>query len=197
MVLPSERTLRDYTHYFRSELGFSANLNKHIYEQSGIQSLPDSKKYVCLVIDEMKEDLVYDKKSGKIVGFTSVGELNDAFTQMEMCSEQETAHHPPVSDHILVLMVRGIFFKMNFPYAHFATKAFTADMLFPLMWQAVQQLELMGFKVICITGDGASPNRKFFRMNATGCETTYKTYNPYSEPRENRPIYLFPMCPTL
>ncbi len=75
----------------------------------------------------------------------------------------------------MVLLVRGLFFKLNFPYAHFPTrKGIVADMLFPI---AIRQLEAIGFKVISVTADGASPNRKSFRMNGNGSGLTYKTHN--------------------
>lgn len=45
------------------------------------------------------------------------------------------------------------------------TKGVTADILYPIVWEAVCLLEASGVKVICITADGASPNREFFRMH--------------------------------
>lgn len=47
----------------------------------------------------------------------------------------------------------------------------------------MRNLEESGFKVIVITGDGASPKRNFFKMHTTSNqeEVTYKTKNPYSE----------------
>ena len=78
---------------------------------------------------------------------------------------------------------------MAFPYAHFGTNNTSADMLFPIMWEAVCQIEL---KVICITGDGASLNRKFFRMHrsaGSGTGIVYKTHNLYANPVENRYLY--------
>ncbi len=90
--------------------------------------------------------------------------------------------HPPLAKHLLVLMVRGIFFKLDFPYAHFATQSATADLLHPIIWEAVRQVESIGLKVICITADGASSNRRFFRMHRNGGSTpTYRAKNPYSE----------------
>ena len=44
--------------------------------------------------------------------------------------------------------LRGIFFKLEYPYAHFATKGVNIDVLFPLVWEAICQLENFGFKVI-------------------------------------------------
>ena len=87
-------------------------------------------------------------------------------------------------------MVRGVFFKLDFPFAHFATVGITADLLFPIVWEGVRQLESIGLKVICITADGASPNRKFFRMHherKDSTSPTYKTHNPYA--KEERSVY--------
>lgn len=38
-------------------------------------------------------------------------------------------------------------------------------MLFPIVWSVVRALEGFGFKVICLTCDGASANRSFFNMH--------------------------------
>ena len=69
-------------------------------------------------------------------------------------------------------MVRGIFIKLNFPYAQYPTCicGITADYmyLFPIAWEVVRNLECAGFKVISMTGDKASPNRIFFRMHRLG-----------------------------
>ncbi len=199
VTLPSERTLRDFTHYYKSDVGFSSDLNRQIVEQSGIKSLPESRRYVCLILDEMKlkEDLVYDKKTGKIIGFTSLGDVNDLFNNLEKeCLDENHSKHPPVADHILVFMVRGIFFKFNFPYAHFPTRGIVGDTIYVLVWKAITQLELLGFKVLCVTADGASPNRNFFKMNGYGMGV-YKTKNSCADPEENRPLYFMSDVPHL
>ena len=49
--------------------------------------------------------------------------------------------------------------------AHFATLSLTGEQLFPVVWEGVRIVESMGLKVICITADGGSPNRKFFKMH--------------------------------
>ena len=43
-------------------------------------------------------------------------------------------------------MVRGIFFKLNFPYAHFGSKNAAGDLLFPIVWEAINHLEAIGLK---------------------------------------------------
>ncbi len=195
--LPSERTLRDYTHYFSSWPGYQVDLNLQLQKEANIESLPESHRYVALLLDEMKikEDLIYDKYSGHIIGFTHLGDVNDILRQLEAaCSDD--SRHPPVSKHILVLMVRGIFFKLEFPYAHFATRSVTADILFPIVWDGIRQLECIGLKVICVTADGASCNRKFFRMHRSK-DGFYKTHNPFADPKEKRMLYFISDPPHL
>ena len=87
--------------------------------------------------------------------------------------------------------------KLEFPYAHFATESLSGDLLFPIVWEAVRQLECMGFKVIAITADCASLNRKFFRMHAsdTTSGVVYKTKNPYAS--DDRDIYFISDPPHL
>lgn len=64
--LPSQRTLRDYTHYVSARAGFSREVDLQLRELAEIESCPEYEKHVILIMDEMhvKEDLVYDKHTG-------------------------------------------------------------------------------------------------------------------------------------
>ena len=53
--LPSERTLRDYTHYIKSEAGFSAELDQLLADEFRVDTLPDWKQYVVLIIIRQDE----------------------------------------------------------------------------------------------------------------------------------------------
>ncbi len=61
--LPSERTLRDYTHHFTSTAGFQTEVFQQLQKEVESRSLSESRTYVGIVIDEMKikEGLVYNK----------------------------------------------------------------------------------------------------------------------------------------
>lgn len=75
---------------------------------------------VTVAFDEMKvhEDLVFEK-SGKVVGFVDTGEINNKLRSLEQsCKGVE---HDEIATHVLTLMVRGIFMKLQFPYAQFPT----------------------------------------------------------------------------
>ena len=190
--LPSERTLRDYTHTFKSTTGFQAEVDDMLRTEVGNENW---KKYIVLLIDEMKvkESLVYDKYCCQVVGFV---ENNSISHQMSMLENQLSNNLPPVATHLLTIMVRGLYTSCKFPYAHFPTDSLTGDQIFPIVWEAVERLERMGFKVVAITADGASPNRKFFRMHSSGSnDLCYKTPNPYSS--EERDIYFFSDVPHL
>lgn len=65
--LPSQRTLRDYTHFTQATTGFSAAVDKQLMDEAMVESCPDHEKSVVILMDEMhiKEGLVYNKHTGK------------------------------------------------------------------------------------------------------------------------------------
>ena len=66
---------------------------------------------------------------------------------------------------ILVFLVKSVVNSLSYSLATFATTGITSYQIFPLFWKAVNILENINLKVIAATADGASPNRKFFRMH--------------------------------
>ena len=197
VTLPSERTLRDYTNHIKIVTGYQQEVIEMMRCETKCKELPESKRYVCLLIDEMKikKDIVYDKFSGDIIGFCNLGNINDELLKFEQQVDSDS-HYPPVAKHILAVMVRGTFLKCDFPLAHFATDAISADLLYPIVWEGVRLVESCGLKVIALTADGASPNRKFFKMHGTAKNgVVYKTKNLYSS--EDRDIFFFSDAPHL
>ena len=190
MKLPSERTLRDYTHYIKARSGFQGDVDQELVKEAKLNELPDRKKHIVLLLDEMKvkENLVYDKHETNVIGFVDIADVNNEIAELENeCSSSNFGPLKAVATHMLVLMVRGIFIKLEFPYAHFPSKDLTGEHLFSILWEAIERLEKLGFKVMVITADGASCNRKFFRMHGDGSEVCYKTKNPYTS--EDRSIF--------
>ena len=150
-------------------------------------------KFVTILFDEIKvkESIVYDKHSSHVLGFVKLDDLNDELLQLEDSEEG----HKPIATHVLALMVRGIFTDLKFPFAHFPTKDICGNQLFSLIWEAIERIERLGLKVVALTGDGCSPNRKFFHMHATSKELCYKTENIYAP--EKRFVYFFSDVPHL
>ena len=98
-------------------------------------NLPSFRCYVALLLDEMKvkERLVCNKHTGE---FTHLGDINDELLEIQRSGEELT-----VTKHVLVWMVWEIMFKPEFPLVHFVTKDVSGDILFPIVWEAVQQLK--------------------------------------------------------
>ena len=74
VVLPSQRTLRDYTYYVCSSTGFTEEIDKQLLGAAMREKPGELNRYVVLVLDEMyvREDLVYDKHSGALIGFANI-----------------------------------------------------------------------------------------------------------------------------
>lgn len=179
---------------FKSKTGFQTEVDAMLRKEVEDESW---KNYVVLLVDEMKvkESLCYDKHSCEVVGFVELDDINHQLSQLE---KQASNHLPPIATHLLTLMVRGIFTTCKFPYAHFPTDSLTGDQIFAVVWEAIERLERIGFKVIAITADGASPNRKFFHMhslNSSTADLCYKSPNPYTN--DDRNIYFFCDVPHL
>ncbi len=79
VVLPSQRTLRDYTHYVRASTGFSVEVDKQLMDAAKVEEAEEWQRCVALVMDELyiREDLVYDKHSGALVGLVNLGDMNE------------------------------------------------------------------------------------------------------------------------
>lgn len=103
-----------------------------------------------------------------------------------------------LASHILVFMIRSIVNPLSFSFATFATTGATSYQIFPLFWKAVAILEDMGLKVISCTADGASSNRKFFKMHKLLCseDVVFYSLNIFAK-EESRYIYFFSDAPHL
>ena len=196
LLLPSERTLRDYTHFIKAKPGFDPRVDEQLCREAKIDSVPEYQKYVCLVFDEIKvkEDLVYDKNSLSLMGFINMGDVNDHLSKFEEYASSVTPK-PNLATHILTFMVSGILSDLEFPYVSFPCSSLSGDQLYSLVWGCVRRLEACGFKPIAFTCDGASANRKFLKLHKSPNGITYKTNNPYAN--EDRPIFFISDPPHL
>lgn len=72
-----------------------------------------------------------------------------------------------------------------YPFGYFASLGFTSDQLYPCVWEATYVLEAIGFYVRAFISDGASPNRKFYKIMVTpDIGNTYWTNNLLSLDRK-------------
>ena len=80
-------------------------------------------RYVVLIFNEMKiwEDLVYDRTGCHLHGFVNLGDINNQLQQLEQ-NVQNDSPHEHLATEMLTLMIRGLFIKLEFPYASFPTQ---------------------------------------------------------------------------
>ena len=195
--LPSQSTLRDYTHCIPSGIGFSAEVDQNLLDVAFLNN--ELNKYIFLIMDEVhiKHDLVYDKHEGCLIGFMNLGEINNQLIEFEkaLAGDPENTQ-PKLASTMLVLMVRGLFCRLNYPYAQFACSDVSGGLLFDPVWKAVSRLEKLGFCVLGLTCDGASPNRRFWKLHSENNEElTYKVPNPFAN--DGRHLYFISDPPHL
>ena len=114
--LPSERTLRDYRK--AQPVLVLMLINKFLVRLTW--------KTVLIIIvtfgiamDEckIKEDLIYNKHTGELIGYTDLGGIDNYLHALENFNEGEA---PKKSLQLmLMVMVRGLFTSFKFPYAVF------------------------------------------------------------------------------
>lgn len=105
-------------------------------------------RYIVLVLDEMylKEDLVYDKHSGALIGFVNIGETNKLLLEFEQRLEgEDEAVSFPLAKNMFVFMARGVFSSLQFPYLQLPCASITGDLLFYPFWEAVFPHGEVGF----------------------------------------------------
>lgn len=127
----------------------------------------------------IKHELVYDKHEGSLIGFVNLGETNNQLIEFEVALSGEGCQNL-LAKTMLVFMVRGLFQKFNYPYAQFACSNLTGDLIFDPLWEAVSRLERIGFHVLTFTCDGASSNRRLWKLHSKEKEVIYKVPNPFA-----------------
>ena len=77
------RRERDYTHFNPSKVGFSAKVDNQLIDM--VDFTKEANRYVSLILDEVhiKEDLIYDKHEGSLIGFTNLGNINNHLMNFE------------------------------------------------------------------------------------------------------------------
>ena len=85
LKLPSERTLRGCTHYFKSKPGFQVEVEQMLMKEVGIDKIPEYQKYVVILFDEMKvkESIVYDEHSSHVIEFVALNDVYDKLLELE------------------------------------------------------------------------------------------------------------------
>ena len=133
LTLPSQRRLKDYRNAIKSQRGFNGKVIEELKTISN--SYFDVQRHVVLLFDEMNKqaNLVLDKVTGELIGFTDLGDLDLNFAVLEKADE--------IASHVLVFLVHGMCTELKFALAHFSTSEVTAAQIMPVFWEAVCILE--------------------------------------------------------
>ena len=186
--MPNIRTLYNYSHFTDSKCGINPQVLEQMIKEAKAKGLYDEpyKQYVGILQDEVrvKEDLVYDKHSGELVGFVDLDKTGNQLIDLENTLNDESRK---LAKYVLLIMVRGACTDFRFPLASYATDGITSDLLYSVIWPAIEAVEVVAdLKIIYITCDGASPNRRFFEIHGdnNGNSITYYTVNPFDPDRK-------------
>ena len=123
MHLPSQCSLRDYTHHTKANPGFSSEVDSQLCHATGLDESEERDRHVLLIVDEMhiEEDLVFDKHSGSIkynffsfvlttlllitgelIGFTNLNDLREQMTLLEKTVTQSTVPSHVIHGHMVI-----------------------------------------------------------------------------------------------
>ena len=147
LELPSQRTLQDYTHILKFDAGVSGEIVKRLKEDMNFDKCSSSQKKVTVLMDEMKikSSLVFNKSTGKLIGFVNLGDINRDLENLRLKLNEENlpSKQPELADSMLVLMVRPIFKpSFTFPVAQYPITALSGEKPYPIVWDVIEALEL-------------------------------------------------------
>ena len=187
LILPSTRTLVDCKNLIKPDTAFRKEIIDNLCEIT--KDYSNVERYIVLLFDEMKirSNLVFNKHTEEL---TDLGDPQINYNMLE--------DEPKLATYVLCFYLRGIATNLKYSFAHSATSGATATQMFPLFWEAVSLLQInCNLWVIAATSDGASSNRKLFRMlggELKRGKVVYKTRNIVAPERW---IYLFSDVPHL
>ena len=127
LSLPSERTLRDYTHWTSAHHGIQLEFVEQFLELME-KEVKGPSKSCALCMDEMKikSGLVFSRRSGDLVGFVNLGSVNRDIEHL-LSDGTETEQ---LASHMLVFMARAIFKpSLVVPIAHFPSSKLAGKFL--------------------------------------------------------------------
>ncbi len=84
---------------------------------------------------------MYDKHTGELIGFTNLGDINSHLLRLQQSLEGKESTMTTLANSLLVIMVRGLFSSLQFPYAQFPCAKLSGELMYDIFWEAVERLE--------------------------------------------------------
>jgi len=78
----------------------------------------------CLDEIHIKENLVYKKHSGSLIGFTNLGNVNNHLLSFKWEVDHMNLDGMPLVKLMMTFMAEGLFTSLQFPYAQFSVQIF-------------------------------------------------------------------------
>ena len=175
--LPSERLLYDYTHYLEARVGAQEEIMKEVSSKIR-NSLPGEKQFHILMYDEMtvRSDLVFTKRTGEIVGYVHLDKVELELLHLESELGDTPFEKNKPAKKVLVFMLQGITNDIKEVVGIYPTDNLTAVQLYTRCWDVIFKLEKNELPVIALVCDGASANRKIFKMHGSADKTSKFVY---------------------
>ena len=187
-----------YSHFLPTTLGFVPEVVDKLVEECKLKGMfkEEWSSYVGILQDEVKvKDLINCATTGQLISYVNFDDTSNAILDLERESKGSSRD---LATSALVVMVRGASLNLKFPLAAFATKSLNTTQLDTILWQTVELLEDVGLKVLFITCDRASQNRKFFELHPSARddgEPVNAMPNPFAD--DDRLIYFISDAPHL
>ena len=120
--------MNKYTGFTTIGTRFNPDIIKRLRDDVSFEQLRACEKYLTLLFDVMKieSDLVYSKSSGKLVGFTERGDINEELNQFERTVSGEVVPKR-LATQVLCIMARGLVKHINYPIGYFSSCQFDSD----------------------------------------------------------------------
>ena len=117
--MPHVNTLKKYINYTEAASGINPDVIEQFVKDSKLASLEEFEKNVSLSFDEtkIKLRLAYKKGTGKIIGFTDMGDINDKIKTLMNRFEDKGKNHV-FARYINVFIRRGIFSRLCSPIGY-------------------------------------------------------------------------------
>ena len=120
------------------QTGCNSDVISKFLKDTDIESMEPRDHNVVLLFDEMciKPGLVFNKATGKLVGFCEMGKVNDELNKFDKYFKGSV--EAELATHVLTLMARCLFKHFNYPLAYYASVGFSSHQLNPVVWDVVR-----------------------------------------------------------
>lgn len=166
ITLPSSRRLYDYSHFVQATEGCQQEITDQILKRIKKCGTEDHLSFVNLMFDEVhiRSSLVFSRSSGELIGYTQLSDVEEELRKMQAELNSKT-YKPRLAKKALVFMVQGITSDVKDVVAVYSTDDLSSSDLFDKTWEVIYHLEDSDIRVLTMTFDGASVNRKFVQMH--------------------------------